>query len=184
MQDCGTGSPAQTTRSVREAHARAVEMLRLARGRLVNSSVPAVQAAAQRYFKITLPVGTDATGATGRTCGGRWRPWVAKQRPSTSASLEQRFIHGFCIFGNVGVTILNIHLCPAWWTYYSDLDRRAAVLIHEWGHRFGTGVATIFETYCFAAGYAPASAEDLITWPDAYMQFVWDLSIGAPAPCF
>ena len=68
VQDCGTGSPAQTTRSVREAHARAV-VLRLARGRLVNSSVPAVQAAPSATSRSHSRWG-PATGATGPRAAG------------------------------------------------------------------------------------------------------------------
>ena len=188
VQDCGsTGNPAQTRQSVREAHARAVEMLNIALVKSVNSADPAVIAAAQRYFKITLTM-------PGMTAKDRAN-WVRVRRAlqslkvaETSATYEcepkQSMFHGFCTSNAVAVTIFNIHVCPDWWTTYTDVDKRAGVFIHEWGHRFGTGVATIFETYCHGSAYASAPAEDLITWPDAYMQFVWDLSIGSPAPCF
>jgi hypothetical protein len=186
VEDCGAGAPpAQTTRSVREAHARAVWMLNRAIARSNNTADPAVQAAALRYFKITLPAAT-------RRDAYLWAFVRRALNSMTEAEIgvtyecepKQSLFHGFCISDNAGVTIFNIHLCPQWWTHYTNPDERAGVLIHEWGHRFGTGVATVFETYCFGGGYASASAHALVTWPDAYMQFVWDLSIGSPAPCF
>jgi hypothetical protein len=186
VQDCGsTGNPAQTRQSVREAHARAVQMLEIALIKSSNSSDPAVIAAAQRYFKITLPATTDEDRLHWvRVRRALQSLKVAETRATYECEPKQTMFHGFCLSDNVGVTIFNIHLCPDWWTTYTSVDKRAGVLIHEWGHRFGEGVALIFETYCFGNKYATASSEQLITWPDAYMQFVWDLSIGSPAPCF
>jgi len=185
VQDCVIGTGRQTTQSVREAHARAVTMLNTAIRRSATTRDPAVRAAALRYFRITLPASTPEAV----------RQWThvrhaltTMARAETKATYEceprQTLVNGFCSPNTFAVTIFNIHLCPDWWTTYADVDHRAAILIHEWGHAFGSGVATIIETYCTGSAYGRATTNQLITWPDAYMQFVWDLSIGAPAPCF
>jgi hypothetical protein len=185
VEDCGGGPPARNTQAVREVHARAVALHKLALARSKNVADPAVQAAALSYFKITLPAKT-------RRDAYFWRyvqhALESLKQAEVGATYEcepkNSLFHGFCVGDNAAVTIFNIHICPGFWSAFTSLDERAGVFIHEWGHRYGAGVATILETYCHGSAYAAASTADLVTWPDAYMQFIWDLAIGSPAPCF
>jgi hypothetical protein len=180
VEDC---SPANR-RVVRQAHATGMEMLRNAVARSALVGDPDVQAAALTHFNIALPPITDDE----RIAWARAR--IAMQsmlRADTEATYEcepeQSVFHGLCASGVVAVSLFNIHLCPTWWARYGP-EEQAGILVHEWGHKFGTGVNRVFETYCHeTADYAALSAKDRIQQPDAYSGFARELFAGITMPC-
>jgi hypothetical protein len=174
----------QRRADVRAIHARAVEILRLAVAATGRGNDPGVQAAAHAHFGVTLPATTDAD----RRNWARVRFALSSmQVADTQAVYEcepaQTVWNGLCVQNNIAVSLWNIHLCPAFWTYYTTLDDRASVFIHEWGHKFATGVNRIFETYCDGASFTTEPAEKRVTWPDSYAFFAVDVATGAPPKC-
>jgi len=184
VQDCDPSkNPLQTTASVRDAHDRGMEMLNNAISMSANTSDPAVQSAAQ-MFNITLP----PTTADDKIAWAHVQLALNTMRSADSevtyeCEPEQNFWNGACISGNIAVSLGNIHLCPRWWTRYTTVDERAYILVHEWGHKFGTGVNRIFETYCDSADFAKLPAEKLVQMPDAYAGYVLQLATGQSMPC-
>lgn len=182
VQDCDPAeNPLQIPQTVHDAHQAALGMLTTAIQKSATPTDPAVQAAAIRYFKIPLP-------AIGPRDAALWnhvtRALATMRHADTDAIYEceprQSWWHGGCIAGNVAVSLWNIHLCPLWWTRYRTMDARAAILLHEWGHKWGKGVNRIFETYCWEPKYAGLPAERRVTLPDAYMGYVYELATGTP----
>ena len=125
-----------------------------------------------------------ATGATRRTCGGHWRTVaVARTEAVTSASLAE--IHPRLLYlwqrrshdplypslsllgGRTTLTSTGGQLCSS---------TNGGIVSAQVLHDFSRPTA-------LRQGMRQRRRGG-ITWPDAYVQFVWDLSIGAPAPCF
>jgi hypothetical protein len=185
VEDCDSSrNPLQQPNTVRDAHARAFDMLSGAIRRSGNMADPQVVALAAKYFHITLP----ATTSVHKQLWARVRLALdTMARADTEATYEcepeQSFGNGACIQGNVAISLLNIHLCPLWWTAFPSLDERAGVLVHEWGHKYGTGVNRIFESYCHSSGFSALPAPELIVLPDAYAGYVVELSSGVGRPC-
>jgi hypothetical protein len=94
---------------------------------------------------------------------------------------SQSVLNGYCASGVVAVALDHIHLCPRWWMKKSK-DHAAAILIHEWAHKWGPGVNRVFETYCSSSGYRGAPPEDTIRQPDAYANFAHQVWTGRPLP--
>lgn len=185
VEDCDSSrNPLQQPNTVRDAHARAFDMLTDAIRRSSNTADPQVIAMAAKHFHITLPAPTPQHNLL-------WirvrRALETMARADTEATYEcepeQTFGNGACIQGNVAISLSNIHLCPLWWTSFPTLDDRAGVLVHEWGHKYGAGVNRIFEAYCHSSEFASLPAEELITLPDAYAAYVVELSSGVALPC-
>ncbi len=168
---------------VRQAHATATTMLRNAVTRSSNSSDPAVQGAALSHFKITLPAATDADRINWARVRIALQSMVSADTEVTYECDPQSFFEGFCSSGVIAVTLGNIHLCPPFRSARYNNEQRAGILLHEWGHKFGTGVNRVFETYCHEGSYAATTAEERITLPDAYAQFVRELSAGFTMSC-
>jgi len=185
VEDCdSTQNPLQQPNTVRDAHARAFDILTAAVARSANLADPRVQAMAARHFGITLP----PTNPLQTILWVRVRRALdSMRRADTEATYEcepyQNVWNGACIAGNVAVSLFNIHLCPLWWTGYPTTDERASVLLHEWGHKFGTGVNRIFESYCHSADFYTEPAENRVQYPDAYAGYAFELITGAPPPC-
>ena len=135
VQDCGTttGAP-HPAAEVHAAHGRARTMLSIAEMESATSSDPTVQALARKYFKITVPPVRDADK---KLWFGRVRRVLSamnSENAKTTYECEpaQSWQHGLCSAGTFAVTILNIHLCPKWWSL-TDLDDRAFVLVQRVG---------------------------------------------------
>ena len=185
VQDCDpTENPLQHPSTVREAHARGIDSLTTAIRMSANSADPTVQSAAATHFHLTVPPTTSDDMLL-------WihvrRALDTMARADTEATYEceprQNWTHGFCAENVVAVSLFNIHLCPSWWIRYTSVDERAFVLIHEWGHKFGTGVNRIFEEYCHSPSFAALPARDLVHYPDAYAGYVTELATGITMPC-
>ena len=181
VQDCGSGAgAAHPASAVYAAHGRARTMLSIAETESATPSDPTVRALARKYFKLTVPPGTDRER---RLWFGRVRQVLSgmmRGQDSTTYECEPRqsWKDGLCTSGSMAVTILNIHLCPKWWTLTS-VDDRAFVLLHEWAHKYGASVNQIIENYCDSAAFAKESAEDLVAEPDAFASYVFELVTGA-----
>ncbi|WP_395728521.1 hypothetical protein [Nakamurella sp.] len=178
VQDCGSGG-AHPRSQVDAAHGRARTMLSIAAMESADSSNPTVQALARKYFKLTVPPVTNREkilwfGRVRQVLSG-----MSTGQDSTTYECEPRqtWKDGLCTPGSFAVTILNIHLCPKWWSLTS-IDDRAFVLLHEWAHKHGPSVNQIFETYCDASGFAKEPAEDLVAEPDAYASYIFELVTG------
>jgi len=159
-------------------------MLRAANAAVNTSPTPAVVQAARTHFNLTVPPTTDKE----KINWARARIALSTMlKADTDATYEcepkQNWWNGGCISGNIAVSLFNIHLCPLWWTRHTNLDERAAILIHEWGHKWGKSVNRIFESYRFDKGYASMPAEKRIQQPDAYMSFAFEIATGS-APTF
>jgi len=180
VQDCGATPGAQhPAAEVHAAHGRARTMLSIAEMESATSSDPTVQALARKYFKITVPPVRDTDK---KLWFGRVRRVLSamnSENAKTTYECEpaQSWQDGLCSKGTFAVTILNIHLCPKWWTL-NDLDDRAFVLVHEWAHRYGPSVNQILETYCDAKEFGGLSAADLVAEPDAYASYIFELVTG------
>jgi len=184
VQDCDPSkNPLQTPESVRDAHARASELLTNARSKSADSTDVTVQWAAQ-IFNITLPTkGPEQTLLWARVRHVLDTMASADSEATYECEPEQNIWNGLCLAGTDAVSLGNIHLCPNFWTAHKTIDDRAYVLVHEWAHKFGAGVARIFETYCWEAEYAKLSADTLVRTPDAYASFVLQLGTDRVKPC-
>jgi hypothetical protein len=180
VQDCGAEAGSKhPANEVHAAHGRARTMLSIAEMESASASDPNVQALARKYFKIRVPPVSDSDK---KLWFGRVRQVLSAMQKSNSETTyecepEQSWKDGLCSKGAIAVTILNIHLCPNWWTLRS-VDDRAFVLLHEWAHRYGPSVNQIFETYCDAAEFGGLSAGDLVAEPDAYAGYIFELVTG------
>ena len=179
VQDCGSGG-AHPRSQVDAAHGRARTMLSIAAMESADSSNATVRALARKYFKLPVPPVTNREkilwfGRVRQVLSG-----MSSGQDSTTYECEPRqtWKDGLCSPGSFAVTILNIHLCPKWWSLTS-VDDRAFVLLHEWAHKHGPSVNQIFETYCDASGFSKESAEDLVAEPDAYASYIFELVTGA-----
>lgn len=185
VQDCDPSQdPNQQPSSVREAHARGFDMLTNAIALSANTADPNVQAMALKHFNITLPPTSPEENVL-------WikarRAMESMTRADTEATYEcepkQNVWNGACISGNIAISLFNIHLCPAYWTVFPTVDERAGVLVHEWAHKYGTGVNRVFESYCHSGDFPTLSAEDRLKMPDSYAGFAYELTTGTPRPC-
>jgi hypothetical protein len=179
VQDCGSGG-AHPRSQVDAAHGRARTMLSIAAMESADSGDPTVRALARKYFKLTVPPVTNREkilwfGRVRQVLSG-----MSKGQDSTTYECEPRqtWKDGLCTPGSFAITILNIHLCPKWWSLTS-IDDRAFILLHEWAHKHGPSVHQIFETYCDASGFAKEPAEDLVAEPDAYASYIYELVTGS-----
>ena len=180
VQDCGATAKAQhPAAEVHAAHGRARAMMSIAEMESASSTDPTVQALARKYFKITVP---PARNTDKKLWFGRVRRVLSAMNSDNSKTTyecepAQSWQNGLCSKGTFAVTILNIHLCPNWWTL-NDLDDRAFVLLHEWAHRYGPSVNQILETYCDAKEFSGLSADELVAEPDAYASYIFELVTG------
>ena len=92
---------------------------------------------------------------------------------------DQTVWDSYCVSGVIAVSLDHIHLCPRWWDV-SSKDYAAAILIHEWAHKWGPGVNRVFETYCSSTDYSAMRPEDRISQPDAYANFAYQVWTGRP----
>ena len=181
VQDCGTGpGSAHPAKEVHAAHGRARTMISIANMESATGGDPTVRALARKYFKLAVP---PVSNHDKKLWFGRVRQVLsAMDRRNSETTYEcepaQSWTNGMCTKGSMAVTVLNIHLCPAWWTLTSN-DDRAFVLLHEWAHRYGPSVNQILETYCDATAFGSLPAEDLVAEPDAYASYVFELVTGA-----
>ena len=180
VQDCGSGAGStHPANEVYAAHGRARTMLSIAEMESATGNDPTVRALARKYFKLAVP---PVSNYDKKLCFGRVRQVLtAMNRRNSETTYEcepaQSWQHGLCTKGSMAVTILNIHLCPGWWTLTSN-DDRAFVLLHEWAHRYGPSVNQILETYCDATEFGSLSADDLVAEPDAYASYIFELVTG------
>lgn len=70
----------------------------------------------------------------------------------------------------------DIVLCDPW--FASTDEDRAGILVHEWSHKFGTGVARAIETYEWHADWTGMSSAKRVTMPDAYEGFAKEMATG------
>lgn len=186
VEDCDPhDNPLQYPQTVHVAHGAAVAMLTTAIQKSGTPTDPAVQNAANRWFKISLP---PADARSTKLWDHVTRALVTMKDADPKAVYEceprQSWWHGGCVSGNVAVSLWNIHLCPLWWTSFHKVTDRAAILLHEWGHKWGKGVNRIFETYCEEKKFATLSAEQRVQLPDAYSGFIYELTTGTrPSWC-
>jgi Domain of unknown function (DUF4157) len=185
VEDCDPRkNPLEQPSTVHDAHRRGMDMLNNAISRSANAADPAVQSAAQTHFKIALPAPDSFTQYL----------WArAKQALGTMTAADanavyecepkQNWWNGGCIKNNVAVSLFNIHLCPLWWSGYPDLDCRASVLVHEWGHKWGKGVNRVFESYAWQPKFQRMGAKDRVKMPDAYAGYAYELYTGNPWRC-
>src|SRR5664279_1888149 len=160
-------------------------MLSVAEVESASADEPNVQAFARKVFQgqCATPVGDSDK----KLWFGRVRQVLSAMQKSNSETTyecepEQSWKDGLCSKGAIAVTILNIHLCPNWWTLRS-VDDRAFVLLHEWAHRYDPSVNQVFETYCDSAEFGGPSAGDLVAEPDAHAGYIFELVTGnAPPP--
>ena len=180
VQDCGgTAQARHPAAEVHAAHGRARTMLSIAEMESATSTDPTVQTLARKYFKITVP---PVRAADKKLWFGRVRRVLSAMNSENSKTTyecepSQSWRNGLCSTGTFAVTILNIHLCPNWWTL-NAVDDRAFVLLHEWAHRYGPSVNQILETYCDAKEFSGLSADDLVAEPDAYASYIFELVTG------
>ena len=180
VEDCGSGAGARHPENeVHAAHGRARSMVSIAQMETADSTNPTVQQLARKYFKLTVP---PASNKDKKLWFGRVRQVMsALDKSNSQATYEceskQSFANGACSEGAMAMTVLNIHLCPEWWSL--GAEDRAFVLVHEWAHKFGPSVNQIFETYCDDKGFASLSAGSLVAQPDAYASYVYELVTGS-----
>lgn len=182
-EGCGAGAGAKhPAAEVDAAHRRAAAMLTYAIATGGDwASRPNVQELAAKHFKIGWP-----PWRLEPTLWRKVRSTLAGMRSAiTEATYEcepsQSVLHGGCGEGTDAVALSNIHLCPKWWT--RTPDERAEVLLHEWAHKWGDGVARVFETYCWETEYSGLSADKRVKLPDAYSSFIFELVTGSPPSC-
>lgn len=76
-----------------------------------------------------------------------------------------------------------VRLCDGWWQKLLPLHKRAAIIIHEWGHFWG-GRAGLMrrmaESYCGRKRFNAMPASRLVQMPDAYMGFIYELALNMP----
>jgi hypothetical protein len=182
-EGCGTGPNAKFPASeVQAAHQRAAQLLAQA----VNASKywhGTMTALAKKHFKLTLPAVSDEErylwGEVRASLNGMGK---AVSDATYECEPKQSWFHGGCISGTLAVSLFNIHLCPAWWRE-STPDGRAAVLLHEWAHKWGDSVTRIVETYCYEPEFRDLPAWKLVGMPDAYMRYIYELATGQELPC-
>jgi hypothetical protein len=182
VEDCDAGNPMETSTSVKDAHTVAMRMLQSAITAVNTDPLPpAVIKAAAAHFKLALP---PANPKDKKYWDKAKTALSTMTKADTKATYEcepkQNWWNGGCISGVDAVSLFNIHLCPLWWQSYSTPLDRGAILLHEWGHKWGKGVNRIFETYRFDKGYAGQSTEKRLEQPDSYMAFVYEMWTGSP----
>jgi Domain of unknown function (DUF4157) len=184
VEDCDAGNPMETSQSVKDAHTRGMNMLKTANATVNSSPTTSVVQAASKHFNLAVPPTSDKDKINWARAR---RALSTMTKADSDATYEcepkQNWWNGGCISGNIAVSLFNIHLCPLWWTRHTNADERAAILIHEWGHKWGAGVNRIFESYRFDKDYKNMPAEKRIKLPDAYMSFVFEVATGN-APSF
>lgn len=176
-------NPNQEPSSVRAAHVRALELLDNADSTSGNIADPKIQAMAWAHFHLTLPAANQEDKLL-------WahvrRAFSAMKRADTEAVYEcepkQNVFNGLCVARNIAVSLDHIHLCPDFWIFYPTTDERAHVLVHEWGHKFGTGINRIFETYTYQKKFATLAAKVMVHQPDAYANYAFELLTGKTPP--
>lgn len=178
VQDCGSGATHPRS-EVDAAHGRARTMLSIAAMESAESGDQTVQALAPKHFKLAVPPVTDREK---KLWFGRVRQVLSGMSRGQDATVyecepRQSWKDGLCTSGSFAITILNIHLCPKWWTL-SSIDDKAFVLLHEWAHKHGPSVNQIVENYCGTSDFAKESAEDLVAEPDAYASYIFELVTG------
>ncbi len=185
VEDCDAGNPMETSASVTDAHKLAMTMLQSAITKANTSPQPAdvVQAAAN-HFKLALPPANPKdVKHWERVKTALSTMTKADQSATYECEPKQNWWNGGCISGVEAISLWNIHLCPLWWEDHPTTLDRAAILVHEWGHKWGKGINRIFETYRFDKGYAGLPTEKRLHMPDAFMGFVYELHTGM-APNF
>ena len=180
VEDCGSGAGAKhPATEVHAAHGRARTMMSIAAMESADSTDPNIVRLARKYFKVTVPPvsNTDKKLWFGRVRQVLTAMYTKNSETTYECEPTQSFANGACSKGSMAVTVLNIHLCPAWWSL--GAEDRAFVLVHEWAHRYGPSVNQIFETYCDAKAFAGLSAGSLVAEPDAYASYVFELVTGS-----
>ncbi|MGH9586170.1 MAG: eCIS core domain-containing protein [Acidobacteriaceae bacterium] len=176
-------NPDETPASVTDAHKLAFKMLQAANAAVNSAPSPAVIKAAAEHFKIMVP----PTASSDKKNWGRARMALSTMLQADSHATyecepKQSWWNGGCVSGVEAISLFNIHLCPLWWKDHPTTLERAAILVHEWGHKWGKGVNRVFESYRFDKKYKGLSAEKRLGLPDAYMAFVFELFTGSPPP--
>jgi hypothetical protein len=168
-----------TKRTMAErGHQRALSMLGTAVARSERPSDPAVQAAALAHFRLRVPPATAAEAALWQRARTAMRTTLDGARGAAyECESVQSWWHGLCTADTFAVSLISIHLCPRWFGT-TNPDDRAAVLVHEWAHKWGRGVNRIFEHYCATPGYEAQSSAGRLQTPDAYMSFAYQLQTG------
>lgn len=176
-------NPVETPASVNDAHTLAFKMLQDANAKVNAPPSPAVIQVAANHFKIALPAMTDRDKKNwARAKTALSTMLQADAKATYECEPKQNWWNGGCISGVEAISLFNIHLCPLWWKDHPTTLERAAILVHEWGHKWGKGVNRIFESYRFDKDYASLSTEKRLGLPDAYMAFVYELWTGSPPP--
>jgi Domain of unknown function (DUF4157) len=184
VTDCDPkDNPLELPSTVHDAHHRAVAMLNNAIAKSASPADPAVQAAALKHFKISLPPATpDAQKVWNKILNAMTTMKRADANAVYECEPKQNWWNGGCIKGNIAISLFNIHLCPLWWQLFSSVDCRARVLVHEWGHKWGKGVNRIFETYDFQTKkYGGLPASERAKMPDAYADYAYELAGNSKA---
>jgi hypothetical protein len=185
VEDCNPkDNPLEQPSTVHDAHKRGMEMLNNAIARSANAADPAVQSAAHTNFKITLPAPDSFTSYL----WDRAKQALGTMKAADSNAVyecepKQNWWNGGCIKGNVAISLFNIHLCPLWWQAFPNLDCRASILVHEWGHKWGKGVNRVFESYRGEPKFQRMGAKDRVKMPDAYAGYAYELYTGNPWQC-
>lgn len=175
---CGKGTNATHPASeVREAHRRASEMLWYAVTASAEWEDAHVQRLARRHFKVTPHPTLELWG---RITTALSSMLAAVDEASYECERKQRGWRG-CLAGTLAIALHHIRLCPRWWN--RGTDRRAEVLLHEWAHKWGRGVARILETYCSDPGFRNLPSTKLVESPDAYSSYIFELATGDPPAC-
>jgi len=175
IRDCSaTSTPPQDPREVQEAHNRAEGMLTDAIS-LSNNPNQAVITAANVFFKITVPSSTFRE----RQLWDRVLRNLDRMVPPYNLTYQCGPQSGrLCSSGATAWTVLRIHLCHPWWTNHSQVNHRAAILIHEWVHASGIMWSRRRDIYCWDSTYATLSPRQRVDLPDAYMQYIYRLYTG------
>lgn len=177
IRDCdAAATPPQDPQEVQAAHDRALDMLNQAT-RLSNAPGPPsdVTTAVHDYFGLTLPPNTSLE----RLHWDRVLSNLNRMTPPYNQTYQCGPQSGRrCGSGDTAWTVFRIHLCHPWWTNFTDVNKRAAILIHEWVHASGIMWSRRRDIYCWQPEYSALTSGQRIDLPDAYMQYIYKLYTG------
>lgn len=140
--------------------------------------MPVVKAALLKRFKIDMDSSSSAfTNAKHLRHVENAMQTALDGSEDVSYECDQHGLFEICAPGRNAHTIGgSIHICPDWWNQPDD--RKAIILIHEWTHKYGEGVARLIETYCWEKDWGDLPASERIQMPDAYEAYISQITLG------
>lgn len=163
---------------IQESHARAQRFLRkaiIASEPTLADVLPTVADSLKHWFNLDRD---DASVAfeNGRDYLRIRKALRSMRDPAATASYECDSL--LCdVSDPIAISSVNdILLCSKW--FAGDDEFRAKVLVHEWAHKWGSGVSRIFEVYEWDVDWSKLASAERVTMPDAYEGFAREMATG------